>query len=83
MCCWSRAQSSAPSTTRTKTTGDSGRKVPVPCSRIGNGRPWEATRARCASITGSAAASTSVGGSRVTCVGMPCAAASPKPARSC
>lgn len=67
----SQEQAAAPSTTWTKTTGDSGRKVPVPDSRIGKGRPRAATSARCASTAGSAAPSTSVGGSRVTCVGMP------------
>ncbi len=64
-------QASAPSTTRTYTTGDSGRKVPVPDSLIGNGRPAAATSARCASTAGTTVSAISVGGSRVTCVGMP------------
>lgn len=77
----SQVQAAAPSTTWTNTTGERGRNVPVPLSRIGNGRPVAATLARCASIAGRASASTSVGGRSVTWVGMPCAAGSPKPAR--
>ncbi len=67
----SQEQAEAPATTWTKTTGESGRKVPVPESRIGNGRPAVAIVSRCASIAGRSAASASVGGSRVTWVGMP------------
>lgn len=78
---WSQEQAEAPSTTWTKTTGESGRKVPVPDSRIGKGRPPFAIEVRCASIAGRSAASASVGGRRVTWVGMPCAAGSPKLAR--
>ncbi|GAA0331465.1 hypothetical protein GCM10010319_04290 [Streptomyces blastmyceticus] len=55
--------------------------MPVPDRRIRKGRPRAATSARCRSIAGRDEASTSVGGSRVTCVGMPCACGSPKPSR--
>ncbi|CAM5505944.1 hypothetical protein SVIOM74S_04609 [Streptomyces violarus] len=77
----SEEQAEAPSTTWTKTTGESGRNVPVPESRIGKGRPAVAILSRCASIAGRSAASASVGGMRVTWVGMPYAAVSPKLAR--
>lgn len=70
-CFWSQVQASAPWAIRTYTTGDSGRKVPVPDSFIGKGRPVAATSVRCASMAGSAVSATSVGGSRVTWVGMP------------
>ena len=80
-CFWSQVQASAPSTTWTKTTGESGRKVPVPRAASGTGGRPRRPRPGAPRSRAAPAASTSVGGSRVTWVGMPWAAGSPKPAR--
>ena len=70
-----------PSATVTKTTGDTGRKVPVPRRWIVNPRSLPATSARCASTCGSAPSSTSVGGTSVMWVGIIVAVESPTDVR--
>ena len=66
-----------PSTTVTNTTGETGRKVPVPRRWTSNAGNSAAASARCASISASSSSVTSVGGTRVMWVGMVAAIASP------
>src|SRR5664279_3907033 len=69
--------SSTPRDSWTNTTGEVGRKVPVPERCRTNGRHACAARVRCCSIAGMAAVSTGVGGSSVTCGQTRSAAGSP------
>lgn len=71
-----------PSASGTKTTGEIGRNVAVPRSRIRNRGNRAATASRCSSITSRSVASISVGGSSVTWVGIDAAIGSPKSARN-
>lgn len=72
-----RSQSLMPRTTDTKTTGDTGWKVPVPRRWISNGFSDSAIVRRCFSMSSRSSASTSVGGSSVMWVGMDEASWSP------
>ena len=72
-----RSQSPMPSTTDTNTTGETGRKVPVPRSWISKNGSDSAIVRRCFSMLSRSSASTSVGGSRVMWVGMEPASGSP------
>src|SRR6476469_7876268 len=77
----STSHSAIPSDTCTNTTGEIGRKVPVPRSTIENGCPCSATCSRWFTAEASCSSPTSVGGSSVTWVGMQSAKGSPKDAR--
>ena len=70
-----------PSASITNTTGETGRNVPVPRSRMRKPVFSADACSRCRSIAGTAASSTSNGGISVTCVGMPWAVVSPSSAR--
>ena len=70
-----------PSAIVTKTTGETGRKVPVPRRWMQKPASRLATSDRCDSMAGSAASSTSVGGTSVMWVGIMLAVVSPTDVR--
>ena len=70
-----------PSASGTNTTGEIGRKVAVPRSRIRKLGNRAATSSRWSSTSRRSASATSVGGSRVTWVGIDEAIGSPNSAR--
>ncbi len=77
----SDSQFETPRATWMKTTSDSGRNVPVPRSTTSNGVCAAATAAQWLRKAAYVCSSTSVGGSRVMCVGIRHAWGSPKSAR--
>ena len=70
-----------PSATVTKTTGETGRKVPVPRRWMSNGSTAAAAAARCSATGSMSAASSSVGGISVMWVGICAAVVSPMEVR--
>ena len=65
----------------TKTTGETGRNVADPRSRISNGSCWRATFSRCSPTTSIPPGLSPVGGSSVTWVGIASANGSPNDER--
>ena len=65
----------------TKTTGESGRNVPVPRRCMSNGSTAAAARGEVLVDRLEAVASSSIGGSSVTCVGICAAVTSPMDVR--
>ncbi len=70
-----------PSTRVTKTTGETGRKVPVPRRWIRNSATPDAARSRWASTAARSSAGTSIGGMSVMWVGICVAVVSPTDVR--